>query len=38
MEVCKAIAKDVASLLDKYLWAMEWDLPEAVEAKAWQRS
>jgi hypothetical protein len=32
----KAIDKDVASLLDKYLRAMEWDIPEADEAKARQ--
>jgi len=32
----KAIDKDVASLLDKYLRAMEWDIPEAGESKARQ--
>ncbi|MGB5453217.1 MAG: hypothetical protein WBM59_16660 [Sedimenticolaceae bacterium] len=32
----KALDKDVASLLDKYLRAMEWDIPEADEAKARQ--
>jgi len=32
----KAIDKDVASLLDKYLRAMEWDIPEADESKARQ--
>ncbi|MGB5670656.1 MAG: hypothetical protein WBM71_08870, partial [Sedimenticolaceae bacterium] len=32
----KALDKDVASLLDKYLRAMEWDIPEANEAKARQ--
>jgi hypothetical protein len=30
----KALDKDVAALLDKYLRAMEWDIPEADEAKA----
>ena len=32
----KALDKDVTSLLDKYLRAMEWDIPEANEAKARQ--
>jgi hypothetical protein len=32
----KAIDKDVASLLDKYLRALEWDVPEADETKARQ--
>ena len=32
----KALDKDVAALLDKYLRAMEWDIPEADEAKAQQ--
>jgi hypothetical protein len=32
----KALDKDVASLLDKYLRAMEWDIPEADEARARQ--
>jgi len=32
----KALDKDVASLLDKYLRAMEWDIPEADETKARQ--
>ena len=32
----KALDKDVASLLDKYLRAMEWDIPEADEKKARQ--
>ena len=30
----KALDKDVASLLDKYLRAMEWDIPEADETRA----
>ena len=32
----KALDKDVASLVDKYLRAMEWDIPEADETKARQ--
>jgi hypothetical protein len=32
----KALDKDVASLLDKYLRAMQWDIPEADEARARQ--
>ena len=32
----KALDKDVASLLDKYLKAMEWDIPEVDEARARQ--
>ena len=32
----KTLDKDVASLLDKYLRAMEWDIPEADETKARQ--
>ena len=32
----KALDKDVVSLLDKYLRAMEWDIPEADEARARQ--
>ena len=32
----KALDKDVASLLDKYLRSMEWDIPEADETKARQ--
>jgi len=32
----KPARKDVAALLDKYLRAMEWDIPEADEAKARQ--
>jgi hypothetical protein len=32
----KALDQDVASLLDKYLRAMEWDIPEADEARARQ--
>jgi hypothetical protein len=32
----KALDKDVASLLDKYLRAMEWDIPEADETRAIQ--
>jgi hypothetical protein len=32
----KALDKDVASLVDKYLRAMEWDIPEADEARARQ--
>lgn len=32
----EAIGKDVASLLDKYLRAMEWNIPEADEPKARQ--
>jgi hypothetical protein len=30
----KAIDRDVASLLDKYLRAMEWNIPEADESRA----
>ena len=30
----KALDKDVASLVNKYLRGMEWDIPEADEAKA----
>ena len=30
----KSLDKDVMSLLEKYLRAMEWDIPEADEAKA----
>jgi hypothetical protein len=30
----KALDKDVAALVDKYLKAMEWDIPEADEKKA----
>jgi hypothetical protein len=32
----KALDQDVASLLDKYLRAMEWDIPEVDEARARQ--
>lgn len=32
----KALDKDVASLVDKYLRAMEWNIPEADEARARQ--
>jgi hypothetical protein len=32
----KALVRDVASLLDKYLRAMEWNIPEADEARARQ--
>jgi len=32
----KALDKDVATLLDKYLRAMEWDIPEADETRARQ--
>jgi hypothetical protein len=32
----RALDRDVASLLDKYLRAMEWDIPEADEEKARQ--
>lgn len=32
----KELDKDVASLLDKYLRVMEWDIPEADESKARQ--
>jgi hypothetical protein len=32
----KALDKDVASLVDKYLRAMEWDIPEADETKVRQ--
>jgi len=32
----KALDKDIASLLDKYLRAMEWDIPEADEPRARQ--
>jgi len=30
----KALDKDVTSLVDKYLRAMEWDIPEVDETKA----
>jgi hypothetical protein len=32
----KALDKDVSSLVDKYLRAMEWDIPEADEARGRQ--
>lgn len=32
----KAIDRDVVALLQKYLKTMEWDIPEADEAKAQQ--
>ena len=32
----KALDKDVLSLVDKYLRAMEWDIPEADETRARQ--
>jgi len=32
----KALDKDVLSLVDKYLRAMEWDIPEVDESKARQ--
>jgi len=32
----KALDKDVESLVDKYLKAMEWDIPEVDETKARQ--
>ena len=32
----KALDRDVASLLDKYLRAMEWNIPEADESRARQ--
>jgi hypothetical protein len=32
----KALDKDVMSLVDKYLRAMEWDIPEVDETKARQ--
>jgi hypothetical protein len=32
----KALDRDVMSLVDKYLRGMEWDIPEADEAKARQ--
>jgi len=32
----KALDKDVMSLVDKYIRAMEWDIPEADETKARQ--
>jgi hypothetical protein len=32
----KALDKDVASLVDKYTRAMEWDIPEADENRARQ--
>ena len=32
----KALDRDVAALLDKYLRAMEWNIPEADEARARQ--
>ena len=30
----KALDRDVAALVDKYLKAMEWDIPEADERRA----
>jgi len=30
----KAIDRDVAALVDKYLKAMEWDIPEVDESRA----
>ena len=30
----KALDRDVAALVDKYLKAMEWDIPEADEGRA----
>jgi hypothetical protein len=30
----KALDRDVAALIDKYLKAMEWDIPEADEDRA----
>ena len=32
----KALDKDVSSLVDKYLRAMEWDIPEVDEARGRQ--
>ena len=32
----KALDKDVSSLVDKYLKAMEWDIPDVDESKARQ--
>jgi hypothetical protein len=32
----KALDKDIQSLIDKYLRAVEWDVPDADEAKAQQ--
>jgi hypothetical protein len=32
----KALDKDVNSLVDKYLRAMEWDIPEADETRGRQ--
>ena len=32
----KSLDKDVSSLVDKYLRAMEWDIPEADEARGRQ--
>lgn len=32
----KALDKDVVSLVDKYLKAMEWNIPEVDETKARQ--
>ena len=32
----KALARDVEALVDKYLRAMEWDIPEADEQRARQ--
>ena len=32
----KALDKDVSSLVGKYLRAMEWDIPEADEARGRQ--
>ena len=30
----KSLDRDVAALVDKYLKAMEWDIPEADEGRA----
>jgi hypothetical protein len=32
----RALDRDVAGLVDKYLKAMEWDIPEADEGRARQ--
>jgi hypothetical protein len=32
----RALDNDIATLLDKYLRAMEWDIPEADEPRARQ--
>jgi len=32
----KALDKDIQSLIDKYLRAIEWDVPDADEASAQQ--